>query len=186
MTEAKKENVYPRYPLSSIFIYNGATLLHYILGAEGIIVGFQSSSAAYIFGTLYFVLAFMQMYLLMPLTVCPDCVYYRMGNGRCISGLNVFSRKIAKEGKLENFPNRSKGIFCHNNFYMASFIIPIIALVPALIMNFSVHLLIIFLALVGLMVFRVFVMFPKIACIHCCAKNECPNAQSMGIGGVEK
>jgi len=181
MSDEKKVNVYPRYPLINIFIYNGATALHYILGTVGIIMGFKMSPAAYVFGYLYFALAFLQMYVVMPLTVCPNCVYYRMKNGRCISALNVFSRKIAKEGRLEDFPNRAKGIFCHNNIYMASFIVPIIALIPALILNFSVNLLAIFLAVVGLMVLRIFVIFPKVACIHCCAKKECPNAQQMGI-----
>lgn len=181
MSNEKKVNVYPRYPVSSILIYNGATVLHYVLGAIGIIVGYKMSPAAYVFGYLYIALAFFQMYVLMPLTVCPDCVYYRMKDGRCISALNVLSRKIAKEGKLEDFPNRGKGIFCHNNFYMASFIVPIVALIPALFLNFSVSLLAIFLAVVGLMVLRIFVIFPKVACIYCCAKNECPNAKQMGI-----
>jgi hypothetical protein len=181
MPDEKKVNVYPRYPISSILIYNGATVLHYVLGTVGIIAGFKVSSAAYVFGYLYFALAFLQMYVLMPRTVCPNCVYYRMEKGRCISALNIFSRKIAPEGKLEDFPNRGKGVFCHNNIYMASFIVPIIALIPALVLNFSAYLLLIFFALVGLMVFRIFVIFPKIACIRCCAKNECPNAKQMGL-----
>jgi hypothetical protein len=32
-----------------------------------------------------------------------------------------------------------------------------------------------------LLVFRIFVIFPQIACVHCRAKNICPNAQSMGL-----
>ncbi|MCP5103424.1 MAG: hypothetical protein GY950_08595 [bacterium] len=94
MPAQQKVNVYTRYPLSSVFIYNGVTILHYAAGG------------------LYFLFAVVQMYVIMPLSVCSNCVYYRMKNARCIS-----------------------------------------------------------------------VLFPKIACLYCCAKKECPNAQQMGIGG---
>ena len=39
----------------------------------------------------------------------------------------------------------------------------------------------IFLAVVGLLVLRMFAIFPQIACVHCRAKNICPNAQAMGL-----
>lgn len=38
------------------------------------------------------------------------------------------------------------------------------------------------LGVIALLLFRFFVVFTKVACIHCRAKNECPNAQAMGIG----
>jgi hypothetical protein len=47
--------------------------------------------------------------------------------------------------------------------------------------NFSVVLLIIFLAVMGLLLFRFFIIFPKIACLHCRAKYECPQAGAMGV-----
>jgi hypothetical protein len=54
-------------------------------------------------------------------------------------------------------------------------------MIPALILNFSLVLLTILLAVVGLLLYRFFVIFPKIACVHCSAKNLCPNAQAMGL-----
>ncbi len=33
----------------------------------------------------------------------------------------------------------------------------------------------------GLMLFRVFVIFKKVACVHCMAKKRCPNAIAMGL-----
>ena len=54
-------------------------------------------------------------------------------------------------------------------------------MIPALIVNFSVALLLIFLAVVGLLLFRFFIIFPKIACLHCRAKFECPQAGAMGV-----
>lgn len=177
-----KAKLYTRYPLSSVLIYNGSTILHFLLGGIGIALGYNFSSwAGYTFGVLYLVLSFVEMYVIMPLTVCPNCVYYRTKDSLCISGLNVLSKKIAKEGDLKDFPRRAEGLFCPNNLYLASLIVPILAMIPALIVNFSVVLLLIFLAVTGLLVFRFFVIFPKIACLHCSAKYKCPQAGAMGV-----
>ena len=64
---------------------------------------------------------------------------------------------------------------------MASLIVPVIALLPALIANFTLLLLGIFFAVLGLLLFRFFVIFPQIACIHCRAKFDCPNAEFTGV-----
>ncbi|MEE9400230.1 MAG: hypothetical protein V3V23_08170, partial [Dehalococcoidales bacterium] len=90
-------------------------------------------------------------------------------------------KKIAKEGSPTDFANRAKGLFCPNNLYMAALFIPIIAIIPALIVNFSFLLLAILLIVVGLLLFRFFVVFTKIACVHCYAKYKCPQAEPMGV-----
>jgi hypothetical protein len=181
-SQREKAQVYTRYPLSSFLIYEGATILHFVLGGVGIILGYSFSSwAGYIVGSAYLVFAFVQMYVIMPLTVCPNCVYYRMNDARCISGLNIISKRIAKEGDLKDLTKRGEGLFCHNNLYMAALVVPIIAMIPALILNLSLVLLLIFLAVVGLLLFRIFVVFTRIACVHCSAKNVCPNAKAMGL-----
>jgi hypothetical protein len=178
MTKAK---LYTRYPLSSLFIYNGTTILHYLLGGAGIIVGYGFSSISVIFGYIYFAFSFLEMYVVFPLAVCPNCVYYRLESSLCISGLNVVAKLLAKEGKPDDFPKRSKGLLSSNNLYMATLLIPIIAIVPALILNFSVLLLAILLAILALLLFRIFVIFPKIGCLHCRAKFKCPQAEAMGV-----
>lgn len=170
-----------RYPASSVFIYNGTTILHYLLGGLGIVAGYRVSDLAIAGGILYVAFAIIQMYILMPLMVCPNCVYYRMDDALCISGMNLFSRKLAKQGDLNRFAHRGKGIFCQNNQYMAALIIPILAMLPALFINFSYILLFLFLAVLALMLIRIFIIFPKIACVHCAAKKGCPNAQQMGL-----
>jgi hypothetical protein len=177
----KKVKLYSRYPLSSVLIYNGTTILHFLLGGIGIALGYSFSPWAYTFGVLYLVLSFVEMYVVMPLTVCPNCVYYRAKDSLCVSGLNVLSKKIAKEGDLKDFPRRAAGLFCPNNLYLASLIVPILAMIPALIVNFSVVLLLIFLGVVGLLLFRFFIIFSRIACLHCRAKYECPQAGAMGV-----
>ncbi len=176
-----KTNVYTSYPLSSLLIYNGVTVLHYVLGGIGIMLGYNFSWGAYLLGFLYLAFAFVQMYVLMPLMVCPNCVYYKWEDSRCISGLNLVSRRATGEGDVKDFAKRGEGLLCHNNLYMAAKIIPIVAMIPALILNFSPTLLAIFVAVVGLLVYRIFVVFPKIACVHCRAKNICPNAEAMGL-----
>ena len=96
-------------------------------------------------------------------------------------GLDVISKKIAKEGDPKDFPKRGEGLFCNNNLYLAALVVPIIAMIPALILNFSFFLLAILLAVVGLLLFRFFVIFPKVACLHCSAKYKCPQAGAMGV-----
>jgi hypothetical protein len=177
-----KAKLYSRYPLSSVLIYNGSTILHFLLGGAGIILGYRFSPwAGYTFGGLYLLVSFVEMYVIMPLTVCPNCVYFRVKDSLCVSGLNMLSKMIAKEGDLKDFPRRDEGLFSPNNLYLASLIVPILVMIPALIVNFSVALLLTFLAVVGLLLFRFFIIFPKVACLHCRAKYECPQAGAMGV-----
>jgi hypothetical protein len=171
-----RAEVYTRYPISSVLIYNGTTILHYLFGGFGIIFGYNFSQTSYFFGFLYLAFAFLQMYLLMPLIVCSHCVYYRMERSLCVSGLNVISMMIAKEGNPQDFSKRGNYPSCHNILYMAALFIPIIAMIPALIINFSLILLIIFIIVLGLLLYRFFVVFPNVACVHCSAKLKCPNA----------
>jgi hypothetical protein len=175
-----KAKVYTRYPLSSLLLYNGSTSLHYLLGGAGIILGYNSW-VGYLVGALYLAFSFVQMYAVMPLAVCPNCVYYRMDNSLCITGLNVISKKVAKEGSLKDFPKRATGLFCPNNLYIAALVIPIIAMIPALVLNFSFSVLAILLAVVALLLYRFFVLFPQKVCIHCAAKQICPQAEAMGL-----
>ena len=177
----KKAILHKKYPLSSTLIYDGITILHYLFGGLGIFVGFNFSVLGISIGVGYMIFATAQMFILMPLTVCKNCVYYDMKDSRCISGLNLFSRKITKKGDPKNFKKRAEGIFCYNNIYMASFFIPIISNAILLIINFSLSLLFLLLGTIGFLVFRFFVIFPKIACLHCYAKFQCPIGEMIGV-----
>ncbi|MFX0113264.1 MAG: hypothetical protein ACFFB3_01825 [Candidatus Hodarchaeota archaeon] len=179
--EEKKAKLYTKYPFASTLTYNSVTILHYILGGIGIIVGYNFSWLVYLAGSLYIAFALVQMYVLMPLMVCPNCVYYGLKDSRCISSLNLLSRRITEKGNPKNFPNRGKGLFCHNNLYMAALFIPIVAMIPALVLNFSPVLAGIFVIVFALLLYRFFIIFPRVACIHCRAKKNCPNAQAMGL-----
>jgi hypothetical protein len=179
-----KAELYLRYPVSSIVVYNGATILHFLLGAIGIALGYgYSSRVGYGFGLLYLILSLVEMYIVMPLKVCPNCTYHRVKDSLCISGLNLLSKKIANGGHQKDFAKRAEGVFCQNNLYIASLIVPIAAMIPAIFINFSGALLLVFWVVVGLLLFRFFIIFPKIACIHCRAAHACPQAAAMGLRG---
>jgi hypothetical protein len=177
----KKAKLYKRYPTSSLLIYNGTTISHFLLGGIGIIIGYAFAPLSLLFGLIYFGFAISEMYILMPLKVCRNCVYYQLENSLCVSGMNVVSRKIARKGNTKDFYLRAEGLLCPNNLYMASLIFPIIALIPALLINFSLLLLVIFITIIGLLLFRFFIIFMKISCIHCLAKYKCPQAGQMGV-----
>ena len=182
MTTETKAELYKRYPVPSVLLYNGSTVLHFLLGAAGIVLGYRSWPwLGYALGFVYLVFSLAEMYILMPLKVCPHCVYYRLKGGLCISGLNVVSQRFAKEGDSNRFPQRAEGLLCPNNLYLASLVVPILALIPALIVSFSWLVLAILVALVGLLLFRFFVIIPKVACVHCFAKYQCPQAAAMGV-----
>jgi hypothetical protein len=177
-----RARLYRRYPLSSLLIYNASTMLHFLLGGMGIFLAYSFSSWAGIgLAVLYLTFSFLEMYVMMPLTVCPNCVYFRMDDSRCISGLNLISKRIAREGDPRDFAGRAEGLFCNNNLYMVALIAPIVAMIPGLILNFAWALLGVFVVVVGLLLFRIFVIFPKIACLHCSAKHRCPQAEAMGV-----
>jgi hypothetical protein len=172
--------LFTRYPVAYVLLYNGVTIAHYVLGGIGIVLGYESWFGT-ILGVLYLVFAFVQMYVLMPVEVCPNCVYYRLDGSLCISGMNIISRRIARNGDPRNFANRARGTLCHNNLYIASLVIPIIAMIPALFINFSLITLFVFIAVIALLAFRFFFLFAYIACIHCRAKAVCPNAKQMKL-----
>ena len=176
-----KSMQYTRYPLWSVITYNGVTFLHFLLGGASLILGYPFW-LGYLLGSLYLVFSFVEMYLLTPFKVCPNCPYYKLIDSLCVSGLNLVSRKVAREGDVKSFSNRAKGPFCPNNLYIASLVIPVLGIIPALFLNFSWILLIMLFVLLGLLVFRSFIIFPKIACVHCRAQNVCPQAKSMGFG----
>ena len=179
-----KFELYSRYSEWSVALYDATTVGHYGLGAAGIYLAYGLGWPADLFGSLYLAFALAQMYVLMPLMVCPNCVYCRLEGLPCPSGMDVVSRRFARQGDLERFGDCSKGVFCHNNLYMAALFIPVPAIIPRLVIAFSVAALAMLLGVVALLAFRMFVLFPKISCRHCRAKRNCSNAQSMGIADL--
>ena len=179
-SEKPKDILYAKYPLYRVILYKGTTITHFILGGLGIMVGYNSL-AGYLIGIVYLLFSFTQMYVLMPLTVCPSCIYHKMDDSLCISALNIISKKLVQERELKEFPERARGLFCHNNLYLLALVFPIVVIIPAVVLRFSFTLVVILIIMVFLLIFRFFFIFTRIACNHCASKYGCPNAKSMGI-----
>jgi hypothetical protein len=174
---------YTRYPTWAVALYDGLTVLHFLLGGLVLWIAYPRPFG-FVLGLGYTVFAFFEMFVLMPLTVCPACVYYRIEGSLCVSGLNRWSRLIAAQRDSSRFRERAKGVFCSNNLYLVALGFPIVAAIPGAVLPFDPVALAIVLALAALLAFRFFVVFPRVACVHCRAKHVCPNARSMGLADV--
>jgi hypothetical protein len=174
--------VYTRYPVRSVVLYNGVTLLHFGLAAAGLVVAYwRWPVLGWLLGAVYLVFAVVQMYLVMPIVVCPRCAYRTMSDALCVSGLNVLSARFKRPLTQEEFGRRAEGALCHNNLYMAALVGPLALMVPGMALGFSVAALALWLGVAALMAFRYLVVFKRTACPHCAVKGRCPNARSMGI-----
>ena len=65
---------------------------------------------------------------------------------------------------------------------LAQSVLRLFMLPPALVLAFAWLTLAAFLTVTVLLAFRMFVLFPDVACGHCAEKRRCPNAQKMGLG----
>jgi hypothetical protein len=177
-----KAKLYDKYPVSSLFIYNGSTILHFLIGGLILMNLFRLIGiTGIIIAIVYMLLSFLEMYVLMPLQVCNNCVYFRSQKSVCISGLNLIAKAIAKPGNPLNFPNRARGFVCPNNLYIISLVFPIVVGAIILFLKFNLLLLIMELSLIVLLMTRFFYIIPTLACLHCQSKFVCPQAGQMGV-----
>jgi hypothetical protein len=178
----QKAELYNRYPISSVFIYNASTVLHFIVG--GLILCDTNKFIGPLgisIGLLYILFAHFEMYIMMPLSVCKNCAYFRLDGGLCISGLNIVAKKITRLGNPSDFPKRAMGFFCPNNIYIFNLVLPILCGIPILIFNFSYFLLSLEIFLFTLLATRFVFIIPTLACLHCLSKFVCPQAGQMGV-----
>jgi len=172
-----------RYGLASVLFYHCLTLAHYSLGAAVIIVAYGDGPIlAWPLALAYFSFALVQFYALMPLCVCPGCVYRSVPGSRCIAGLNVVSAKLRPPaGEVAEFEERAQGVLCHNTLYVAALVAPLVLVVPALVLAFSWAVVALALAIAALIAVRVEVVFRLLGCPRCLARRWCPNARAMHV-----
>jgi hypothetical protein len=177
-----KAKLYNRFPISSILIYNSSTIIHFVIGS---LILAQSRHFLGNWGVLaaygYLILALVEMYVVMPYKVCVNCVYFRLENGVCVSGLNVVAQRFFTSLPTQDLTRRARGLLCPNNLYIGFLIFPIVVGVPLLIGTFSMFLLSMELFLFILLVVRFFIIIPRLACVHCLSKFVCPQAGQMGV-----
>jgi hypothetical protein len=178
--EAPSPGSFRRYPLWRVIGLNGITLLHYAVGCVAIAMSYRSYPIVGLPVALaYLVYAVVQLYVLMPLVVCPACVYRSIRNGRCANGLNVISVRLSPSPVPgPGFEERTHGALCQSSLCLLSLVLPVPLAVPGLAISFSWMGLGLTLAVAVLAGARLVYIVPRAVCSHCLARRWCPAARS--------
>jgi hypothetical protein len=160
-----------RYPLWMVLLVNGVTVVHYVAGAGAIVVAYPHHP---LLGSpvalAYFVYAMVQLYVLMPLVVCPGCVYRTIQDGRCPSGLNLISARLRAPAQVAGFETRAQGALCQNSLCLWSLALPLPIALPGLVISFSWMGLAFSVAVAVLLAARLAGVFRLVVCSHCLAR----------------
>lgn len=178
--EAPSSRSFKRYPLWRVLGLNGLTLGHYALGCAAILVVYRSYPIlGWPIGLAYLVFAVVQLYVLMPLVVCPGCVYRTVRDGRCASGLNLVSARLCPPSARANeFEERTSGALCQSSLCLWSWVLPVPLALPALAVSFSWLGLTLTATVAVLALVRVTVVERLVVCSHCLARRWCPVARA--------
>jgi hypothetical protein len=178
----EKAKLYHKYPLSSILVYNVTTIAHFFIGA--LVLCYSTAvfgPGGIVVGMAYLTLSLVEMYVIMPLQVCTHCIYTKIDGGLCISGLNVVSKSFFKPAEKQDLSKRAHGLWCPNNLYIATLVLPILCGILLLLHKFNVTLLVLVVVVFVLLLVRFFYIIPVMACLHCKSKYVCPQAGQMGV-----
>jgi hypothetical protein len=165
-----------RYPLWRVLSLNGLTVVHYAAGCAAVLVAYRSHPLiAWPIAIAYLVFAMVQFYVLMPLVVCPGCVYRTIQGGRCASGLNLISARFCppSAGATE-FRERTHGPTCQSSLNLLSWVLPIPLALPGLAVSWSATAAVLTAAVVALAAARLAVVTRHALCSHCLAQRWCP------------
>ena len=176
----QKQTSFRQYPLWMVLFTNGLTLVHYAVGAGAIVLAYpRYPVVGWPIGLAYCVYAVVQLYVLMPLIVCPGCVYRSIPAGRCPSGLNLISARLSPvPAQSTGFGDRGQGALCQSSLCLWSLIAPLPIAVPGLVISFS-WLGLAFTVAVGVLVaVRLSGVFRLVVCSHCLARRWCPVART--------
>ena len=173
--ETQGPQAFRRYPLWRVLGLNALTLVHYVVGCAAILVAYQSYPVlAWPLGLAYLVFAVVQLYMLMPLVVCPGCVYRTVRDGRCPSGLNLVSARLCPPSpNAIEFRERSHGALCQSSLCLWSWILPVPLAVPALAVSFSWPALALTAIVSVLALMRLTLVERLAVCSHCLARRWC-------------
>jgi hypothetical protein len=178
--EAPSSGLFRRYSLWRVLGLNGITLLHYAVGCAAIALSYRRYPiVGWPVALAYFVFAVVQLYILMPLVVCPACVYSSIRDGRCANGLNVISARLSRSPvPRAGFEERTHGALCQSSLCLWSLVSPLPLAVPGLAISFSWIGLALTLAVAALAGVRLAYIVPRAVCSHCLARRWCPAARS--------
>ena len=178
--EASGSRSFRRYPLWWVLGLNGLTVAHYVVGCCAILAAYRDSPfIGWPVGLAYLVFAMVQLYVLMPLVVCPGCVYRSIRGVRCATGLNLVSARLcpASPGAI-GFEQRAHGALCENSLCLWAWVLPVPLALPGLVLSFSWLALALMVAVAALTVLRLAVVARRAVCPHCLARRWCPVVRS--------
>jgi len=155
---------------------NALTLGHYVVGCAAVLAAYRSYPVlGWPIGLAYLVFAVVQFYVLMPVIVCPGCVYRTMRAARCASGLNLISARLSPRATPPGgFEERNKGALCQDSLCLWSWILPVPLAVPGLILSFSWPALALTATVAVLATVRLVFVERLAVCPHCLARRWCP------------
>ena len=126
-------------------------------------------------GLAYLVFAMVQLYVLMPLVVCPGCVYRTFSDGRCPSGLNLISARLCPpSASAFEFRERSHGALCQSSLCLWSWILPVPLALPGLASRSRGRPATLAAVVAALAVIRLTFVTRLAVCPHCLARRWCP------------
>jgi hypothetical protein len=173
---ADEARSFRRYPLWRVLCLNGLTVAHYFLGCAAILLAYRSYPVlGWPLGLGYLVFAFVQLYVLMPLVVCPGCVYRSVRDGRCPSGLNLISARLCPpSASAIEFRQRTHGALCQSSLCLWSWVLPVPLALPGLALSFSWLAATLTATVAALAVIRLALVTKRAVCSHCLARRWCP------------
>jgi hypothetical protein len=169
-----------RYPLWRVVALNGLTVVHYLVGGGAILAAYRDYPiVGWPLGVAYLVFAMVQLYVLMPQVVCPGCVYRTIRDGRCPSGLNLISARLAPPAaSAVEFGQRTHGALCQSSLCLWSWLLPVPLALPGLVVSFSWTAASLTAVVAALAVARLTIVARVAVCPHCLARRWCAEASA--------
>jgi hypothetical protein len=177
--ELRDARLHKRFPAWHVLALNGLTVAQYSAGCAAVLLAYRRYPIVGLpLGLAYLVFAVVQFYVLMPLVVCPGCVYRAVRDGRCPTSLNLISARLCRPSATATaFRERTHGALCQSRLNLASWVAPLPLALPGLALFFSWTAATLTLVVVGLVVVRIWVVRSAV-CPHCLARRWCPNAEA--------
>jgi hypothetical protein len=154
--------------------------VHYVTGTAAILFAYwRFPFLGWPVALAYFAFAVVQLYVLMPLIVCPSCVYRTIEDGRCASGLNLLSARFCPPSTPPvGFEGHVHGALCQSSLCLWSWVSPMPLVIPGLLISFSWIGLALIVCFAVLTTLRLTAVVRRAVCPHCLARRWCPVARA--------
>jgi hypothetical protein len=168
-----------RYPLWRVVGFDAFTAAHFALGCAAVLVAWHARPiVAWPVGLAYLVFATVQSFVLMPLVVCPGCVYRTVAGARCPSGLNVLSARLCPPATdTAEFRRRACGPLCQTSLSLCSWVFPLPMALAGLVLQPSWPATALVAALAASLPLRALIGRAAV-CPRCLSRRWCPAARA--------